>query len=115
MSYQLSPDGRFWWDGQVWRPVPASPPVKPLPALQARIDYYTARRYKLLNQTETAAVLRRKAPIWYSVLCVLMLPLILLGFPMGWPVEEMRYLQLYPDGQLRETNRRPKWWPRPKW
>ncbi len=25
----LSPDGRWWWDGREWKPMPAQPPANP--------------------------------------------------------------------------------------
>ena len=27
----LSPDGRFWWDGRSWRPIPPDTGTQPLP------------------------------------------------------------------------------------
>jgi hypothetical protein len=27
---QISPDGRYWWDGQTWQPMPAAPPPPPV-------------------------------------------------------------------------------------
>lgn len=31
-SPQISPDGRYWWDGHVWQPMPPSAPAPPAPA-----------------------------------------------------------------------------------
>jgi hypothetical protein len=28
-SPQISPDGRYWWDGQTWQPMPSAPPEQP--------------------------------------------------------------------------------------
>ena len=32
-----SPDGKWWWDGQQWQPVPEPPPAAPTPEPQRRI------------------------------------------------------------------------------
>lgn len=56
-----STDGRWWWDGQQWKPVstwPRVPPeTSPAVPLQQRIDWYVRNGYRVLSQTETAAQL----------------------------------------------------------
>jgi Domain of unknown function (DUF4190) len=42
---QLSPDGRWWWDGSKWAPVAPRPPAPALPGAQIPITYQQPSPY----------------------------------------------------------------------
>jgi len=62
---QYSPDGRYWWNGTEWVAVPNAGTTSPVPAgvvtperrLEAEVQSYVSRGFRVVSQTPTTAQL----------------------------------------------------------